>query len=365
MLLCTYINKDIFSVFRNFTLSLFALPVFLFLPSVVHAQSAGAQILPALFEETVNPGDAFERKMTVRNVSTSDQVYYLLKKDITGVRDDNSPMFANEHDTPTGYELSSWVSLSEEPITLAPGGSAVIPIKVSVPTNASPGSHFGGVFVSVQAPRMRQTGASVGYEVGTILSIRIRGDVVENARVRSFSTDRLIYSKPLVNFVTRVENSGNVLIRPRGILEVFNMFGKRVTLLNVNENRGAVFPGTTRSYETIWDDKDFAFGRYQGIVSLIYGEQGHETTVSGTVSFWVLPINIILPVIGLLAFFVLATYFSVRWHIRRTLSTYQVAGKRSAVYKRRDTGMTRLTMITIALLAVIAVFLVAMLVIFA
>lgn len=352
-------------MFRNIVFSFVVLSFFLVPEHIVRAQSAGAQLIPAKIETAVNPGDVLDEIMKVRNVSSSEQTYYLIRKDIVAVRDDNSPVFADEGAEPTSYALSTWITLSEEPIVLAPGASAEIPVHIVVPANASPGSHFGGIFVSVEPPRLRQTGAAVGYEIGSIVSLRIRGDVIENARIRSFSTDRLVYGKPSVTFISRVENPGNVLITPHGPLEVFNMFGKRVALINVNDSLGGVFPGTTRSYESVWEDKDFAFGRYQGIVALLYGEKGNETTVSATVSFWVLPANIILPIVGILVFVILAVYFGVRLHIKRTLDQYQVSSRRTTVYRRRDSGVTRLTMIAIALLAAVTLFLVAILIVFA
>jgi hypothetical protein len=142
------------------------------------------------------------------------------------------------------------------------------------------------------------------------------------------------------------------------------MFGKRVDIITVNDPKGGVFPGTTRAYETIWKSDDLAIGRYQGVVSLIYGEEGRETTVSGTVSFWVLPANIILPVIGILTFIALAIYFGVRLHIKRTLDQYQGRSSRT-VYRRRDSGVTRLTMVALGMLAVVTLFLIALLVVFA
>jgi hypothetical protein len=337
---------------------------FLSSASLTRAQGVGVQLLPAIIEESVDPGLVIDTAISVRNISAVEQTFYLIRRDIASVRDDATPVFAEEGMEPTGYELSSWVTLSEEPLVLAPGATTKVPVKITVPQNATPGSHFGGVFVSVEPPRLRQTGAAVGYEVGSIISLRVRGDVVENARIRSFSTDKLIYGKPEVTFATRVENPGNVLIRPRGPLEVFDMFGKRVDLLTVNDSKGGVFPGTTRAYETVWKSDDLAIGRYQGIVSLIYGEDDRETTVSATVSFWVLPANIILPVIGILMFIAFALYFGVRLHIKRTLAEYQHRGSRT-VYRRRDAGVTRLTMIALSMLAVVTVFLIGLLIVFA
>jgi hypothetical protein len=334
-------------------------------PVSLNAQGLGVQILPAFIEDAAGPGSELSAEMTVRNLSQIEQTFYLAKKDIAGVRDDATPIFAEEGMEQTGFEISSWITISEEPIILAPGASVKVPFSITVPQDATPGSHFGGVFVTSEPPRLRETGAAVGYEVGSIVSIRIRGDVVENARIRSFATDKSIYNGSTVTFTTRVENSGNVLIRPRGPLEIQNMFGKRVGVVTVNDAKGGVFPRTTRAYDTTWQSEDLLIGRYEAVVSLIYGEEGNETTVSAVVSFWVLPFRIIAPILGILAFISLAVYFGVRAHIKKTLRAYEAQGGRVRYRRRRDAGVTKLTMVALGLLLAVTLFLVILLVIFA
>ncbi len=331
-------------------------------PSTVHAQqSAGVQIQPAIIEEGLAPGAILEETLTIRNISSSEQTYYLLHRDITGVASNNQPVFAEEGAEQTGYEMSSWIEVSEEPIVLQPGAAADVPVTIRVPDTATPGSHFAGLFVTMTPPRLRATGAAVGYEVGTIISIRIAGEANEVASIRSFSTDKLVYSSPKVTFSTRVENGGNVLVRPRGPLEIRNMFGKKVETLVVNDTLGGVFPGSIRAFDVTWDSKDFAIGRYQGIVALIYGEDGHDTTIASTISFWVLPLNVILPILGILVLIVVVVYFGVRLHIRRTLERYQVPTRRGSSYRSRGRGVTRLSIVAVTLLTVTALFLIALL----
>lgn len=343
--------------------------VLLALPHTGLAQSAaGVRLQPSLVEESVEPGATLERSFTITNLSDAEQVYYFQKRDISGVGDGGSPIFAEEGAPPTGFELSTWVTLPEETVTLQSNQATTFSIRIDVPEDASPGSHFGGIFVSVDAPRLRQTGAAVGYDVGAIISLRIAGDVVEGARMREFSTDRLIYSRPNVEFLARVENPGNVLIRPRGPLEVFNMFGKRVGILTINDSLAGVFPGTTRDFDITWQEDGLGFGRYQAVVGMVYGEAGRQSTVSGTVSFWILPAQVILPILGGLAFIVLVAYISIRLYIRRTLQHIEVKGDRRRVVSRRrrkGAGISQLAVVAVTLLASTALFLIFLLILFA
>lgn len=345
-----------------FVLGLF----FVFLTPVYAQKTAGIELKPSTIEEGADPGQVLDRTISLTNLSDSEQTYYLVSKDISGVENEGTPIFADAGAEVTGFELSTWISYATESIKLAPKASVDVPIKITVPKNASPGSHFGGIFVTVQSPKLRESGAGIAYEVGSLISIRIAGDVLESARIREFSTEKLLNSSADVKFLARVENPGNVLIRPRGLLEINNMFGKRVGFLPVNDSRAGVFPGTTRPFQVTWHDEGLAFGRYQAILGLVYGETGRQSTVSATVSFWVLPIKILIPVFGILSLVILVVYLGVKLYIRRTLDQLSTSqGRRTTVKRRKDTGISRLMVVAVTLLVTTILFLVALLLLFA
>lgn len=333
----------------------------------VHAQSsAGVELKPSTIERNAEPGQIIEEIFSLKNSSDSEQTYYLLSKDISGVKEDGVPIFADPGAEVTGFELSTWVTFQAEPIILSPKASVSIPIKISIPQDATPGSHFGGVFVSMEPPRLRESGASVGYEVGSLISIRIAGDALESARIREFSTQKVIHSSPDVTFSIRVENPGNVLVRPRGPLQIRNMLGKDVGLLTVNDSQAGVFPGTTRPFTVRWQEDGLAFGRYQATVGLLYGEKGGQTTVSATVSFWILPIKIIVPALGVLSLVLLLAYMGVRLYIRRALDeASSTQGRRVIVRRRKDTHISRFMVVFVTLLITTTVFLIGLLLLFA
>lgn len=353
-----------------FSLSLrrfFFFSLFLFLLTAplfgAHAQSgAGIGLRPATIEGPANPGEVQVHKVGVTNLSNVTQTYYLFTRDIIGVEGAGVPIFADENAEKTGFELTQWLSLDTAEITLNPGEEKEVTITINVPPNATPGSHFGGMFVSLEPPRMRSTGAAVGYEVANIISIRVAGDAVENAQIRSFSTGNFIYGKPEVDFTARIENKGTVLVRPIGPLEIYNMFGKRVAMLTMNENKGGVFPGAERTFDITWTHDGPGFGRYQAVLSMVYGDQGRQATISSTASFWILPMNIILPALGVLVVLLLVAYISVKLYIRNAI---RGVGHRRIVRRRRSGGMSALLLVVVVMLAVTALFLVVLLLLFA
>jgi hypothetical protein len=334
--------------------------------SIVSAQNtnlAGIGLSPATIENSANPGETQQHQVTVTNLSGSQQTYYLYMRDISGVTDGGTPIFADENAEKTGFELTQWLTLDKSEMLLAPGESTVVTVSIAVPENATPGSHFGGIFVTTQAPKLRETGAAVSYEVADIISIRVAGDAVENAQIRSFSTGNFIYSKPLVDFSARVENKGTVLVRPIGPLEIYNMFGKRVALVTFNDTKGGVFPGTEREFKVTWENDGPGFGRYQAILSLVYGDQGRQSTISSTATFWILPMNIILPAAGVLLFLLLVAYLLMRMYVNRTVR--MLSGGSRRLVRRRRSGMSAMLLVIVVMLAVTALFLIILLALFA
>jgi len=354
-------RKLSFTSLLVFAAFIFFTPLFL-----VHAQNsvAGIGITPATQEGPANPGETQTHSVGVTNLSGVKQTYYLYLRDIIGVETGGVPVFADENEEKTVFELTQWLTLSTQEITLEPGEQQQFGVTMAVPENATPGSHFGGVFISMQPPRLRQTGAAVGYEVAHIISIRVAGDAVVNAQIRSFSTGNFIYGKPVVEFAARIENKGTVLVRPTGPLEIFNMFGKRVDLLTFNESKNGVFPMAEEEFLMTWEGEGMGFGRYQAILSLVYGDQGRQSTISSTASFWILPMNIILPALGVLAFLLLAAYISVKLYVNKTLMS-ATGGTRRIVRRKRQGGVSALLLVTIVMLAVTALFLIILLALFA
>lgn len=354
----------------SFTLSLrqflVLLVCFFLLPlSFAYAQNnvAGIGISPATIEGGAIPGEIQTHTINVTNLSAVPQIYYLYLRDITGVEPGGVPIFAEENEIKTGYELTQWITLDTVEISVNPGEQKAIQVTISVPENATPGSHFGGVFVSMEPPRLRSTGAAVGYEVANIISIRVAGDAVENAQIRSFATGNFIYGKPIVDFTARIENKGSVLVRPYGPLEIFNMFGKRVAMLTMNESKKGVFPLASEDFVITWEADGPGFGRYQAILSMVYGDQGRQATISSTASFWILPMNIILPALGVLAFLLLTAYIFIKMYVNKTIRN--IGGGQRRVIRRKKSGTSALLLVTVVMLGVTALFLIILLALFA
>jgi hypothetical protein len=334
--------------------------------SQVQAQegSAGVSVSPAIIEpdEQLNPGSSQEYSITVRNLNSNTQTFYLSPRNIIDMQA-GTPVFSTSNEK-TGMEMSDWIKLPVTQIELQPGASERVMFKLDVPTDASPGSHFGSVFVSVDPPEIEKSGAAVGYQVANIVIARVAGEVVDSANIRQFATKRFFHGSKNVDFSVRIENLGNVLVKPTGPVEITNMLGQKIETFIFNEEQASVFPKKVREYAFNWTGEGSGFGRYEALISTVYGEAGAKKTLTSTVSFWILPMNIILPALGILAFILLVTFIFVKLYIRRTLA-HLSQGQRRIVRKRRRQGLPATLLLTVVMLTVTAVFMIALLILFA
>lgn len=362
-------TKNIFKEMKFFSLLLLSFwitfsIIFIFSIPTVNAQEVGVSIKPAMIDESLDPGEIKEYKITIENLNAREQLFYLFTKNISGVREGGSPIFAKNDLEKTGYALSDWITLPEDQILIEGNGVKILNISLKVPEDATPGSHFGGVFVSVDPPKIEKSGAAVGYQVANIVSIRVSGDVIDDANIRQFSTSKFLYGSQNVDFLVRIENKGNVLVRPYGPLQITNMLGNEVGSLTFNKDQAAIFPTDTRSFEISWEGNSIGFGRYEASLAPIYGIEGAKKTMYSTVSFWILPMNIILPAVGVFALFLLTVFVFVRLYIRRSLMNLNHGGRR-IVRQRRKGNSSAFLLFIIVTLTVTALFLIVLLALFA
>lgn len=336
--------------------------------------TAGVGIRPATVNERMDPGEKRQFTVQLTNLSNIEQTYYLTRRDILGVREGNVPVFAEANSNKTGYELSDWITLDKTEVTLPANGSETVSYLLEVPVGAAPGSHFGSIMISVEPPEMRSSGASIGYEVANIITIRVAGEANDLASIRQFATSQFIYGETKVDFEARIENLGNTLVYPTGPLEVFNMFGKRVAMLQFNESNAAVVPRIVdgdkvlsdglKTYNLTWEDEGVGFGRYEAVVSLVYGDEGRKNTISSTVSFWILPMNIVGPAIAALVILLAVVYIFIRIYVRRSVAMLS-AGSTRRLIRTRQRNQFPVVLLLVSMLTVTALFLIVLLFVFA
>jgi hypothetical protein len=253
--------------------------------------------------------------------------------------------------TEEGNFLASWISITNDGITLSPGQKASVPFNVFVPSNVGPGGYYGAIIFGTVPPKLqlenedKGAGMAISQQTASLLLLRVKGDVIEEAQVREFNTDKDFYGTPFkVDFTVRIENSGNVHIKPRGAISIKNMFNKEVAVVKVNEKGGNILPVSIRAFNgNIWED-NFAFGRYTATLGMTYGVSAEEggqgmSSLVSQKTFWIVPWRIIMPVFLAIALFAGLFLFFIKLYKNKAVrKAMERAGIKEGRYVKKAKG---------------------------
>lgn len=162
--------------------------------------------------ERVAPGTTVRRRIEITNTtsSTADIAIYPAAADLRGTF-----RFASGH---SRNELSSWTSVSQLLLRLAPGTSAVETVTIEVPKQASSGERYAVVWAEVSAPAPVAGGVTLVNRVGIRMYVSIGpgGAPPSNFRISSLTAERSASGEALV--VATIHNSGQRTIDISGNL---------------------------------------------------------------------------------------------------------------------------------------------------
>jgi hypothetical protein len=333
------------------------------------AQKIGIRISPIKIEDIVDPGEIIKKEIKVGNESDVAKTFYIYLKDFKAGDEYGRPRLMAPGTEP-GYYLASWIRITKEPIHFNPGEEKIIPFTIEVPKDASPGGYYGAVYFGTKPPRLnlssedKGAGSAVAEQNGVLILLRVKGEVNEDAKIREFNTDKEWYSTPFkVNFLIRVENNGNVHVKPYGQIVIKNMFGKEVGRIKVNERGGNVLPYSFRKFKVDWSGKR-GFGRYSAELGLTYGTpvrlggQGKSSLVA-VKYFWIIPWNIIIPgLLGLIFIIGLVTLLLKLYKNKAVRRAMEEAGLSHVRYIKKYQGPSpTLHFFVVLLLVLIVLFL--------
>lgn len=244
--------------------------------SVVSAQgAAGLTVIPPKFELFANPGDVVTETIRIRNESNDVITFGVLVEDFSSAGEDGKVVL-EEGETDLPYSMKRWVELSSENLVLQPQEEQVFPFSINIPRDADPGGHYASVLFQIGSGEAIPGAASVQHRVGSLVLLRVSGNVVEEAVIETFDAPTYSRGGP-VPITLRVRNDGTTHIRPNGTIIITNVFGQKVDELPLNSAN--VFPGAIRRMETEWDPGN-VLGYYTATVVATYGQQSLPVTAA-------------------------------------------------------------------------------------
>lgn len=310
-----------FRKFLNTAASISLLLVLLSGNSVAQAadpSTASISVSPPRFELFGNPGDTLSEKIKISNPSDAELTYSIEVEDFTAQGDEGGVDFLDKDAPNNNFSLAKWVTVEPTKFTVAANSDRILNYSIRIPKGAEPGGHYASVLVKLAgANTSGASGASVQSRVGSLILLRVSGDIKESLSVDYFKTDNFYYQKGPVTFALRSKNDGNVHVAPSGTIIIKNTFNKKVKELPLNQAN--VLPGASRISKTVWDDKAL-LGRYTATLVATYGSS--QTAIGQTTSFIVISPILILIIIAVLviAFLLITKRKSFKKFINRLTS---------------------------------------------
>jgi len=304
---------------KNKKILAYVMPLVVFASLFLFASQALALTLsPARLEISGNPGQTLSADLILINTEAQPQTYYSSYAAFEAEGETGAPKFVEG----ATDGLSTWMSAPSS-VTLQGLETKKVQLVIRIPKDADPGGNFAAIFWSTQQPAgAGGSQVSIGAKLGTLVLLRVNGDVKEGGALLSYGTadNQSFFTSLPVSFTYRFQNSGNDRVKPAGTISINNILGIGAATINANDKDGNVLPQSIRKFTALWSKQqtdpsapavtgywnnvvnewhNFAFGRYSAHLDVTYGTA--NTRVTGTAVFWVIPWHLLLLILlGLL-----------------------------------------------------------------
>jgi len=301
----------------------------LFLFSISFSPVLATTIISPVLELEADPGTVQPGVVKVYNETNNSLFLVSSVEEFTAGDEDGQPIYIPEGDR---ADFLGWFTVGEETLTLVPGQAAVVPFTVDIPDNAVPGGYYATIFWEDVPPQRAEVGnVGVRGKVGTLIFLRINGEVIEQGEILEFGTrdnQTTFYQLPVI-FFARIANQGNVHLRPQGTITVRNMLGKK-KVFQLGDGKGNILPNSIRRFEVVWgqtaiqgnffqqawsqfiaEARDVTIGKFTARLDVTFGIDNQQT-IKRQISFWIIPYHLISGAIIILILLIIATKINLK-----------------------------------------------------
>jgi hypothetical protein len=177
------------------------------------------------FSYNVNPGGKVEDTLVVANHGKSPLALGVYTAD--GYTTESGQFDLVTRDAKS-VGVGSWVRAARDSVTVPPGKSVSVPFTVSVPANATPGDHAGGIITSLVQASDTET-INVDRRLGIRIKLRVGGDLkptmaIENLHV-DYTGSANPFAKGSATITYTIHNTGNAILSAQPTAAVSGPFG--------------------------------------------------------------------------------------------------------------------------------------------
>ncbi len=301
-------------------------------------------ITPPRIELEGDPGTTVTSEFKVSNDTNDTITFYTQVENFEAKDESGAPQFVQ-----TSEGLALWTSVVPS-VKVAPSEKKAIPFSIKIPRNAEPGGYFASIFVRTTPPPTEGNEVSIGARLGTLVLLRVNGDIQEGVDILEFSSknhQRVFTSLP-VELYYRFQNTGADRVKPVGVVTVKDIIGLKAKVLNANRTEGSVLPRSIRRFAVDWihggggeedptaevqarnkgsflqeakyEFSNFAIGMYTANLDITYGAS--NSRAQDTYRFFVFPWQLLVIVLGGLLILIVVLRIVLRRYTNYVISKH-------------------------------------------
>lgn len=212
-------------------------------------------------------------------------------------------------------DVGTWIKLSKNEVTLAPYTSEIVPFTFTVPADAEPGDHMGGIVIQEKEVPKGEGSITIITRVGVRIYERVPGEIIRGIEITGFNWEFMAENaeelkkvnfgklqsflgfRRKVHFSVGLHNQGTIREELKSNVTVTNMFGKEIA--DFDTENGMIFPKKDVTVNVNWlKEGSFPlFGRYTAKVAVTYEKD--LPPVEAELAFWAIPYSLFV-LIGIL-----------------------------------------------------------------
>lgn len=199
----------------------------------------------------VEPGEVVDDALVISNYGTADIALRVYAADAFTTADGALDLLLPDEPS---TDVGRWTRAAEPEVVVPAGETREVPFTITVPQNATPGDHAGGIVTSLVAARAAD-GITVDRRLGSRMHLRVAGALAPALSIESFSVEHLGELNPIAAGRAQARitlaNTGNARLSGDVTFSVAGPFG--IAPVQATAQLAELLPGDRRELQLVLD----------------------------------------------------------------------------------------------------------------
>ncbi len=266
---------------------------------------------PVSQELHITPGEPYTDKVTVWHQAENDMQYSITIRGFKQIEGHpgTAVLLSEEEEMASTTSAASWFHIETTEVVVPPQHNFELNYLIDVPEDAPSGEYYAQIFFHSEQELTPADEATMAYSHiagGPTFLVRTGDEMDENISLLEFQATHKFYEKPDVEFITSIQNTGNVHVKPTGIIILTNIFGQELANIEFNPTRKALIRDSIATYVSEWESNyllteegKLAVGPITAELTLYYtSESPGYSPITAETDFWIFQWKLALAILG-------------------------------------------------------------------